>query len=63
MKGLRGSLFGLLHRGEGEEGRMRRKESKADLRAQVLVDNAAGRGASIDLRSKKSFAYGEGQQE
>lgn len=63
IKGLRGSLFGLLHRGEGEEGRMRRKESKADLRAQVLVDNAAGRGASIDLRSKKSFAYGEGQQE
>jgi hypothetical protein len=42
---------------------MRRKESKADLRAQVLVDNAAGRGASIDLRRKKSFAYGEGQQE
>ncbi|KAH8087905.1 hypothetical protein HD553DRAFT_306839 [Filobasidium floriforme] len=63
MKGLRGSLFGLLHRGEGEEGRMRRKESKADLRAQVLVDNAAGRGASIDLRRKKSFAYGEGQQD
>lgn len=63
IKGLRGSLFGLLHRGDGEEGKMRRKESKADLRAQVLVDNATGREASIDTRRKKSFAYGEGPRE
>ena len=36
MKGLRGSLFGLLHKGEGDESRARRKESKADLRALAL---------------------------
>ena len=63
MKGLRGSLFGLLHIGEGEEGRMRRKESKADLCAEVLLDNATGRELSMDVRRKKSFVHGEIRQE
>ena len=63
MKGLRGSLFGLLHIGEGEEGRMRRKESKADLCAEVLLDNATGRELSMDVRRKKSFVQGEIRQE
>jgi hypothetical protein len=33
MKGLRGSLFGLLHIGEGEEARAKRKGSRPDLRS------------------------------
>jgi len=36
MKGLRGSFFGLLHKGEGDETRALRKESKADLRAHAM---------------------------